>query len=669
MASSRLTAYECETTSPQYVAWKRMQPLMAKTNDQIVMSGLFLGTGGAGPGLIMLRCGVQDSSKLLSLPAGHSIYAIDVDERSGVVAAGSRHGTIDTLRNNGQQAGVDQLERFTLVQGAPVLSVCLLPGGWLASSDTTGRCLLWPPGHLSFDRPRSLKLNGGKICSLLALPDHRMLGLSSSGRLLLWRIPSGELAEAVDAPAPPATLGLVHLLSWPPCNSAVYPSRDGELVLVGLEDLRISVCPAHGGGFSVAIAEDGLLYTIGREDGVLKTWTWSANGAGQGTVTPVAESRVARGVVSAAVIADTDPLRLLLIHEDGSAAIYATGPDRLRLDRRLPGNHYRAVVGPPALARHAALQERKVSEARALQHRIQQNIRSRRFEGLEETYRKLETGGFEAVVLGLRACEAAAKNDSLGELKARHRLMRLLPTDDPRSAPSILRYAEILEGMGLYSEAFDACACFRNLQLAPDGSNQLERLARVAKLLQGNTCVIAPSSPTEEALALGIQAATVLDKRFQGRWLLERSKSVPCPEGVLSAEKIAAKFEEIRAVDGRAGLSPARAQALWWITEGRVRKTETVVFGDDPRSDLPRLCSTIESFHDGLQDVLVRSVFFDAGTGDPGHTPAEHNRTLLEAFDRLYRQETSNAWLRGLNRVINHALQRLRTKALALRPI
>jgi hypothetical protein len=100
-----------------------------------------------------------------------------------------------------------------------------------------------------------------------------------------------------------------------------------------------------------------------------------------------------------------------------------------------------------------------------------------------------------------------------------------------------------------------------------------------------------------------------------------------------------------------------------------VRKTDTVVFGDDSRCDLPRLCSTIEAFHDGLQDVLVRSVFFDAGTGDPGRTPAEHNRTLLETFDRLYRHETSNSWLRGFNRVINHALQRLRTEALALRPI
>lgn len=669
MASSRLTAYECETTSRQCVTWKRVQTLMVKTNDQDKMSSLFLGTGGASPGLTMLPQGGKDATKLLSLPAGHSIYAIDVDERGGVVAAGSRHGTIDILRNNGQQAGVDQLERFTLAQGAPVLSVCLLPGGWLASSDMAGRCLLWPPGHSLFDRPRSLKLNEGKVCSLLALPGHRMLGLASSGKVLLWRLPSGELADAVDAPAPPATLGLVHLLFWPACNSAVYPSADGELVLVGLEDLQISVCPAHDGDFSVAIAEDGRLYTIGREDGVLRTWTWSANGTGQGAVTPVAESRVAHGGVSAAVMADTDPLRLLLIHEDGSAAIHTIGANRLRLDYRLPGNHYRAVAGPPALARHAALQERKVSEARALQHRIQQDLRLRRFEGLEESYRKLETCGFEAAVLGLRACEAATKNDSLGELKARHRLMRLLPTDDPRSVPSILRYAEILEQVGLYSEAYDACACLSNLQRARDGSERFERLARIAKLLNENACVIAPSSPTEEVLALGIQAATVLDKRFVGRWLLERSKPVPCPEGALTTERIAAKFEEIRAEDGRKGLSPARAQALWWITDGTVHKTETVVFGDDPRPDLPGLCSTIEAFHDGLQDVLVRSVFFDAGTGDPDHTPAEHNRTLLEAFDRLYRQETSNAWLRGLNRVINHALQRLRTEALALRPI
>ncbi|MCO6438544.1 MAG: hypothetical protein J5J06_15745 [Phycisphaerae bacterium] len=640
---------------------------MVNKNGQSVTSSLLLGTGGSSPGLMMLCHAGKDSTRLLSLPAGHSIYAIDVDERGGVVAAGSRHGTIDILRETAQQARADRLERLSLVQGAPVLSVCLLDGGLLASSDMAGRCLLWPPGHSSFDRPRCLERREGKVCSLLALPDHRLLGLSSSGKVLLLRLPSGELADNVDAPVPPVTLGLVQLQHWPVCNSAVYASADGELVLVDLGDLRISVCPAHGGNFSVAITEDGRLCTIGREDGLLRTWTWSSNSAGHGTVTRVAEAKGPCGVVSAAVVPDTGPLKLLLIHEDGTAAIWATGTERLQPDCRLPGNHYRTVVGPPALVRHLARREREVSEARALCYRIQQGIHSRRFEGLEESYHKLEKRGFEAVISGLRAHEAAAKNDSLGELKARHRLIQLLPAGDPRSTRSILRYAEILEQIGLYAEAHSAC--LRNLQRAPDDSETFERLARIAKLLKENRCVIATSAPTEERLAFGIQAAAVLDMKFQGLWLLERSKPVPCPEAALTAEKIAAKFEEIRAEDGRMGLSPARVQALWWITDGRVRETETVVFGGDSRSRLPRLCSTIEAFHDGLQNVLVRSVLFDAGTGDPGHTPAEHNRTLLEAFDGLYRHETSNSWLRGLNRVINHTLQRLRTEALALRPI
>jgi|GEM_PF-2172061 len=641
---------------------------MTKTNDQNVMSRLFLGTGGVSPGLMMLRGGGQDSTKLLSLSAGHSIYAIDVDEEGGVVAAGSRHGTIDILRFDGRRANAEQHERFTLVQGAPVLSVCLLQGGQLASSDMAGRCLLWPPEPSLMERPRQLELNGAKIYSLLALPDNQMMGLASCGALLMWNLPSGELKDRIDAPEPPGGRGQVHLVYWPTCNTAAYPSLAGELVLVGLEDLRVSVCPAHGGRFSVAIAEDDGLYTIGREDSLLKTWMWSVNSAGQGSVAPVAEVRAPRGVVSVAVAAGTDPRRLLLIRDDGSATIYTTGSDRLRADRCLPGNHYRVAVSPSVLARHMARLERKVAEAMALYLRIQQDITSNRFEGLQGAYNRLETGGFKAVALGLRAHEAATRDDYLGELQARHRLMQMLPTDDPCSGPSLRRHAEILERMGLYAEAHSVWGHLQDLDHTLEGSERVERLAASAKLLGGCECVMDTALPREEALVLAIQAATVVGKQFSGRWVLERSKPVLCPEGGLSADKIAAKFEEARVEDGRPGLAPARAQALWWITEKSACKTETVVFGDDPCSHPPRLCLTIEVVHDGLQDVLVRSVLFDAGTGDPDHTPAAHNRALLQAFDRLYRQETSNSWQRGLNRVINHALQRLRTEALALRP-
>ena len=152
---------------------------------------IFLGVGGKKPGMAVYDPNLHLLKRILSLPAGQSVYTIGMSDDSKLLAVGTKSGEIHQMALQ-PAAGDCSYKTELLVSSvlAPVLSVCFLDEGTFAVSDIAARCLLCRPGQTGPD-----KLPTGKriICALFRLNDDHLAGLSTSGQLLIWNWMESEI--------------------------------------------------------------------------------------------------------------------------------------------------------------------------------------------------------------------------------------------------------------------------------------------------------------------------------------------------------------------------------------------------------------------------------------------------------------------------------------------
>jgi len=230
---------------------------------------IFVTAGGDHPGVDIYDPISDRTEQLMSLPDRQSVYAVGVSPNGYSIAVGTRTGQLRWL-TPAQQTESGQgwsLQEFN--QGAGVLSVCFLDSRNLAVSDTAGRCLLWQ--HTN-NQPKKLPTGNGTVCSLLRLDCNILVGLSSTGELLLWNWSSFDLSQVLNVPAPPVLYGLVKLIYWPKANSLVWPAQDGNIALFSLDGRGVRTISAHDGDvYAIMLCNDTLM-TIGRTDNCLKYW-------------------------------------------------------------------------------------------------------------------------------------------------------------------------------------------------------------------------------------------------------------------------------------------------------------------------------------------------------------------------------------------------------------
>ena len=630
--------------------------------QDILGPAALLGCGGSRPGIQLLRSGDVEVETLLNLPTGASVYALDIDAKTGVIGVGTRDGQVSLISRCEQGTPQRAWQQQTLPQGAPVLAVCLTQSARLVSSDVAGRCLLWPHQLSPGAQPKSLVVHEGVICSLLDLGDGRVLGLSSHGRIHVWELPSGRLQQTGEGPRPAPKYGLVNLTLWSCAQAIAYPSEHGELALIGVDATTTTRHAGHEGGFHALAVRDRELFTVGSDDGRMTVWT-PLSSRKNGVVLPDRHLEAPKGVLSCAAVNEGGTCRLLLVHRDGRASINALDSNQLQHEFFLTGDNHRvAVTVHPG--RHASDSIEQHEDQRALHGCIAQKISVRQFDGLEELYSRLDQDRYPLVSLALRAQEASARGDSLTELHLRRTLVGSLSRDHARSATSLRRYVDVLERLWLFAEAHEALSalCCSAERFRDDARR--DRLAEVSSVLRGSDpWVIA--GPSQEDLSLAVQAADAMGAPFCGRWLLERSSPVTFPHGHVDAEIIAAKYENTRAENGPTGLPHASAVSLWWISTERLARTETAVFGADPGGVTPRLQLALEVQHDGLQPVLVRSVYLDAGGPASAARAVERNQELLAFVRGEMRQVLEGSWLRGLKQAVHQVLKRLTSEALS----
>ncbi len=617
-------------------------------NGNEIISSVFLGTGKPQPGLSVMGAGQTQASRLVDKPPGHSVYAIDVDPEQNLVAIGTRAGEVEILSWPRTVGSSEPGKTQSLRQGASVLSVCLLGDSQFASTDITGRCLLWPPLGDS-DTPKTLEVDGGLICSLLRLPDNQMLGLSSKGRLLFWHIQTGRLLRTIDSPKPPRKFAMVRLLYWPKCHAVVYPSADGQLVAYRHDDSELSVCEAHDGEFYATAVEGDHLHTFGRDDGLMRTWRDVGSPASEQCQSP-------RGSISGEFLGNGTG-RILLVGDGGNAAIYALKSGHLRLICRLEGTHYRVAVAPSPHIRQDFGKKQRLKRANQLRTEIETRIESKRLEGIEELHRELVGLGFETASLALRAQQAAQEGDIIGELRTRKQLVQSLPSKDQRATTSLLRYAKLLEMTWQLAEA--------QAILAPVSSVDSEGKAtwwdEAIDVLKGEDWVVEPDLPMQ----LVIEAATVMDRPFVGRWLL-RAHSTPevIADDSLSAQAIAAKYKQVRENDNRQNLPDAEARTLWWVSRRAIIQKQVVIFTSQSGSSNDPITPALQVLHDRNQSLIVPVILFDAGNPGQVRFAEEHNSRMLASLGQL-NESLTQSWLGGGSELVTQALRRLKSEAIA----
>jgi hypothetical protein len=608
---------------------------------------LILGAGGELPGIAAVSPDGCETADHIKLPTGHSVYAVDVDAERGLVAAGTRAGRIELLAWQQAASSTELRPIQSLIQGAPVLSVCLLGDTHLASTDTTGRCLLW---HLqqSTATPEVWTFECGAVCALCSLPDGRLLGLTTEGGLLCWDGARDQWRLGAEGPAPPERLALVRLRYWPAQHAVVYPSAEGHLVVCELDGLRVHACEAHEGGFYAIMVNGDRLGTIGTHDGLLKTWLKTSG--------PLSEHlRAPRGIISGEICLNASP-RLLLVSSAGEAAVYEADSGCLEPLHRLVGNHFRTAAGPAPEAWQALAEKNRLAEARQLRTQIQERLSAGHTDDMEELHQRLVAIDFESLSLGLRADQAVRQGDLITELCVRQRLARTLPQDDRRGVLSLGRYATTLEATWRLAEARGIRA---GLSTEDRDAEALDWLTAAAGFMAGEDWVVEP----DVSIPLLIEAATVMDQPFTGRWAVEVSSPIPFTEGGLTAATLAAKYEQLKTEGDLPGLPVARAQMLRWLSRRTTRKIEVVVFTHTAKPPGAGLQPAVQVLGDGLQSDVVPCVLFTVPPPRPRTAALDHNRHAYGAYEKISQRKQFDPWPEKVRRTLSLALRRLRNQA------
>ena len=619
--------------------------------DACATDRVLLGTGGPSPGLWASDETGRGLVEVLRLEHGHSVYAADMDQEAGWLAAGTRGGRLHVLPIGTEPDSEATCDARVLVQGAAVLSVCLLGASHLAATDTAGRCLLWSPDAEPM-RPRVMPCAGAGVCSLSRIGDDRLAGLSQDGQLLIWHWSDAQLIHEAQLPAPPDKGALVHLVSWQDPERLAYPTIDGHLATYDLRTHDLATWPAHREGFSVAMASGEELLTVGRHDGQLKFWH-------SGEQTPVRSIPAPTDIIAGAVLTD-HPLQMVLITAQGAAGLYGLGQGGLQLLRTVEGGAYRTAIGQRFNVRAAHQEQHRIAEAKSIQQMIQDGVDRNEVDDLDGRHARLVALGFEEVSLALRARQAAKQEDLAAELSARCRLAGLLPDDDQRAVRSLERYAGLLLKTWQLGEAHRVHVRLASLGHEP---TEFDRVAEQAEALQSDDWAIAADVP----IPVMIEAATAIGECFAGRWQAQRFKPVSFEEGDLRARTLAAAYEQLRTAQNRQDLPAARATALQWIGRESVETLDVVHFEARAAEPSPQLQLILQLVRNATQSVVVPVALFGVPRPVNGMPIAGHNRRAKEAWAQLSGSPLTNSGFRTIARLISLALRRLHTQALARR--
>ncbi|MCK4341186.1 MAG: hypothetical protein KAY37_05620 [Phycisphaerae bacterium] len=611
---------------------------------------MYLGRGHKTPGVSVYEPVSGGLHDVLNLQATESVYALVAEDANNTAVVGTKAGLLHFAQHvTAGDSGAWQVNR-SVVHGAPILSLCWIGAPHVVVSDTEGRCYVWNCN--TKEPPQALPTRREAICALVARDQTHLMGLSTSGELLTWHLPTRQLTGLEHGPPPPAISALAKLTWWPAAEAMVYPARGGQLVTWRPLDDEVHTVDAHDGEFYAIVPLEVELLTIGLRDRCARLWR------PRGSVARF-KGKAPAGITSAALVG-SNPARIIAINERGEACVCRLVECRLHVESRLPGGNYRVVVGPTWDELNRDETQRRRVEVEGLANAIRERMACNELDEVGILHERLAALGYQHVSLALRAAQARDEGDLLSELKAYAALVHGLPPHAAESRESFARYAGLLEATWQFEEALLFSQRAEALGADHDAPASRRLSTEYAKILRGGDWVVEPDLP----LVSLIDAATAADKPFQGLFVLRTLGESRSRGAQLTPQAIVQKYDQERNKAGREPLPRARHRTVCWLTRNRREHFDLVLIEAGPKAGFAGLVFCVKVVNAGLQTVMVPAVLFKAPSRKATTSAVRHNQRVHQRLSNVSSAARANGWLDRVDRAMRCALRRLLTEEL-----
>jgi len=236
--------------------------------------------------------------------------------------------------------------------------------------------------------------------------------------------------------------------------------------------------------------------------------------------------------------------------------------------------------------------------------------------------------------------------------------MQIIPQATPKVAASMEKYGALLEKTWHVPEAADICK--QILDIDPDHRLHLQpdNLAAIARLIKDENWIIEPDIPIEDI----IKSASLIRKRFAGRYLIRGLSPDSCGGSRLTPELIVEKYEKVRSESQRVELPAAKPEKVWWLSRTASNEVQLITFGEGATNAIRGLQFGIRLSCGDLDTAVSPVVLFD-WRAVPAHDSVEQgNEEALRALMRIRDNTLSNPYLGGVHKTAIQALRRLITE-------
>jgi len=597
------------------------------------------GQGGDRPGLHIYDLDSHQKNHECSLPAGQSVYSLDISPDGSRLAAGTKSDLLYHAHCWQQTEQDDQIQFSKIVQGYAVLSVCFFDPDRVVAADVSGRSLLW---HLEDTRhPRELPTGCCKVYSLFRLGDGSLAGLTLEGKLLIWKWPARRIAREIDIPLAPEHSALVKPVYWPAAGVWAWPGRNGIIVLWQCDSDEVSIIEAHNCDvYAVSVCGDGLV-TVGRKDGALKIWNFPDTDPAQQYTSPL-------GVIAATAWTDPQP-NLILADDRGSAGLYTVNAGALHFIQGLHGRDFRVFFGPDQACLESAVSQRKTQRAQDLAYEIRTINQDREPIDTKELHDELVQMGYEHVSLELRAEDARRRDDVISELRYSKQIAGLISFGEPGAEKFFLRYIELLELLWQHVIAHKLGERLMERYPCDELVESVRRLQRYAECLNAGTSVI----ESELSLDVLTRAAEIMATPLRGRYNIAQHDPIYTNVLGLSPSDLIEGYNRLSAEYPDVRVPQAKQVTVSWLSAAQVESINMIIFDGVRSSPVPGLEFALKIYDAGLQTILVPVALFNA---DSARETAPSEYISKWQPHGLQNETTANGWLLATEQLVRQAV-------------
>jgi len=609
-----------------------------------IQNQIFLSSVGCDPGMAILD---SDSDEIIKItdPSFSSIYEMDIDCDAKLIAAGDKNGLIHIHELNNHEDNPFLL-KTTLIQGAPVLSVCWVENGQLAASDVAGRCFLWKvndnQAFLPFQNAKNI------ICSMF-YTDDILTGLSIKGELLLWDINNKNVVFNIETPPLPSMSNLVKMIYWPGNNALAFPGKGGILCLLDLESRKLITVEAHCGDFYALSVWGNNLLSFGLEDQTLKIWD-------KNSIQTIRSFHIDQNVISATIIQNQKD-EFVFINSDGIACKYKIEQEHLKSIKFLEGGKYRICTIPSFdKINYYKTQHEKNKVNKITKAIIQSNNQISDHE-INYYYKQLSNLGYEHVSLGLQVDKAIASGELTKAIELCFILINTIPQDNPHAYSSLEKYASLLEKSYNLPELAKICNLI--LKIDPINHNALKIFKRCNLInFEQNSWIIEPDIPFKTV----IESATLINNQLAGRFAINSLGKIICEDIRLDTELIINKYIEIQNETDKFFLPTIISEQVCWFSKKHIETYQIISFSNELDQNYQHLQFVVKVVSNNIDTILVPAIIFDCRLLEYNNLGGDRGIDVLSIYNSIRNNPLSNAYLRKIHKTLNHTLQRIITR-------